>query len=196
MDTELSSGLELEQVPSQYDVGKMNFAFSTNLDATLVDAIVLEQTGLEAGVHALFAKPFGFQIKSLFENERGENALALVLNSNGVNSIGDLMQVLKSLKQSKFETTLNIASFETFVTQIHSLEPSMRDNAKAAAIQLVAEWVQKAKASGLTEVDEKNVRLTLEIDQGKVKLNGKDVPEKEVQGALFILMFTLSGLGR
>lgn len=199
LNTIFNSEVGLKNATSQYDLGKLNLALSANVDANEVSSFVQDKKRSNEMLVALFSKPFSVQISDLSaENEGGKSTLALALHSDGVSGAGNMMQFLNAFKQSKLETTLNIPSLEAFLRQSYSLSPvsTLRDNAKESAKRVTASMVYKAKAIGFTDVDEKNMRLTLEIDQGKVKLNGNDVPEKQVQGALFILMFGLSGLGR
>lgn len=146
---------------------------------------------------ALLDKPLKFHIKNFsLENAKGKGQLDLVLNTDGfkpenMSGSGNLLDLFKQLK---FETTLNIAFLEQWFKQLASLNPQTAANAETLAQQNVAEIVSQAKASDIAVVDGENIKLKLEIDQGKVKLNGNDVPDEQVQSALFMLMLGLGGM--
>lgn len=55
-----------------------------------------------------------------------------------------------------------------------------------------SEFAYQVQASSLATLDKDSLKMKLSIDQGKVNLNGRDVPEAEVQGALFMIMLGLN----
>ncbi|AUI65910.1 MULTISPECIES: YdgA family protein [Glaesserella] len=154
----------------------------------------------EAGnvVQSIMMKSPKIEIKDLsFENGKGKNNLSLLLNLDkfDVNQMGSFDSILKIFRASYLDTKLNIASIEEFSSQVTQLEGVSKEEADQQAKLTVEELINQAKASTLAEVDNENIKMKLTIDQGKVNLNGRDVPKEEVEGALFILMLGLGSMG-
>ena len=81
------------------------------------------------------------------------------------------------------------------MTQFYALNPETKANAENLAKENILLLIDSAQQSSLAQVDAEKLQLKLEIDQGKVKLNGNEVPEEQVQTALFMIALSLGSLG-
>lgn len=205
-DAEIDAKITLKDHGNEMNVGKLKADVFTAVDAQTAndlakvasDPELLESDAGLQTVLAMFAKPVKFQIKTIsLENGKGKSDLSLVINSDGVNpnNLGDLRDVLNAFKQSKLAVNISVPAAEETLKQMLSLNPKTKANAAEMAKAQMQEVVAKAQANkGLAVVDGDKIKLKLELDQGKVTLNGREVPEQEIQGALFLIMLGLSGL--
>lgn len=196
---------------SKFDLGKANMDMSFKGDAASFDKIyaiypqlakdpeneqVMDE--IQDAAKAFLVKPFSFHLNDIsLENSKGKNELGLKFNFDLPNfeQLGDFAEILNGFKQSELSTKLNLASIKELAVQFYSLNPETKANAENLANQSIEQLVSSSQESGLVEVDSENVKLKLEIDQGKVKLNGNEVPEEQVQTALFMIALSLGSLG-
>ncbi|QIM62553.1 hypothetical protein A1D29_04170 [Pasteurellaceae bacterium Orientalotternb1] len=152
-------------------------------------------------IEALTAKEIKFHLNNVsFENEKGKHTLSLVLNSkpfdpNTLFGLG-FEPVLNVFAQSKLEGSINIAAFEELIRQLNLMNTFSKEDAVRSAKAATDELIANAQNSGLAVVDPDNIKAKVEIDQGKVKLNGNEVPEEQLQSVLFMLMLGLGGIGQ
>lgn len=59
---------------------------------------------------------------------------------------------------------------------------------KALVKEKIEEQAKQAAAQNIVVNNDKNVRLTLVLEKGELKLNGQLIPEEQVQGVLFMLI--------
>lgn len=207
----MTGSLEIASDKGSQSLGKFNLGWDIGVNANALNALVGEfskylplvgdewKNGNYAeALEALVSKPIKLHLTHFsLENAKGVGEMALILNRDGANvETLDFKQIPYLLKQSKFDANVNLAFLEELLTQINMLTPRADQNAEAVAKQTVDELVNQAKNSSLAQVDAQSIRLKLEVDNGKVKLNDQPVPEEEVQSALFVLIFMLSSMGQ
>lgn len=131
---------------------------------------------------------------SLQTNEKNKIDLSLILNLNKFNpeNMASFEEIISGFKQSSLTLNANIAAIEELVKNLQQATESeaLRDPAA-----IVAHIITQAKSSDAFVVDAESVKLKVDIDGGKVKLNDKELSEEEVQGILFILIMSLGGMG-
>ncbi|KAE9540407.1 YdgA family protein [Ursidibacter maritimus] len=210
---DFSSQVVVKNQSEELDLGQLKADISMKLDAKSSDELIVYSLQMQAGSEltdeqnakveeiskTLLSKEPQLHIKDIsLTNSKGKNQLALLLNlkATDFNNMGSTADVLNIFKQSILDTTLNISALEELAKQIASVDPEQRSTAEQAAKAQVEQLVLQAKNSGLAVVDSENIKLKLEIDEGKVKLNGNDVPENQVENALFFIMLGLAGLSQ
>lgn len=192
----------LENQTDKQDFGKLKMDIFVGLDAKMYDQFMndfgspekLQSGEVDQNFKALLTKGVQFHLKELaLENSKGKNELALVVNSDPFEfeQIRDFNQVLKLFKQSKLSGKFDLAAMEETAKQFNSLNPATKAEADKIAKNFMTDLVAQAQGSDLVELDAEKLKFNLEIDQGKVKLNGNDVPEEQVQGMLFMIMLGL-----
>ncbi len=210
-DRVISSGdgkaeVELQNADTKLKLGQFNMDLFMDVDAqgmndltpylSSPDKLASEEAGQI--VQSILMKSPKLEVKNLsIENEKGKNNLSLNISLENFdpNKIESFDSMLKIFKASHLEAKLSIPSLEALATQMNELDGATKEEATQQAKLTIEELANQAKASTLAEVDNENIKMKLTIDQGKVNLNGRDVPEEEVQGALFILMLGLSSMG-
>ncbi|MDP0155895.1 YdgA family protein [Glaesserella parasuis] len=185
------------------NLGKLNIDSSAELDAESANELMHYASSLEklesveAGdvVLSLLNKSPKLQIKELsLENAKGKNSLSLNLNLDKFDpsQFNGMEDVLKIFKASVLETQFKLPSLELFMAQLNQLDGFPKEDAEQKAKQTISEFAYQAQASSLATSDKDSLKMKLSIDQGKVNLNGRDVPEAAVQGALFMIMLGLN----
>ena len=153
---------------------------------------------MEKAVQAFLANGVTLNLKHLsLENSKGKSELGLNLNLTlpDFSQSKNLAEILNIFKQSQLTTSLNLASAQELMTQFYALNQQTKANAEHLAKENILLLIDSAQQSGLAKVDAEKIQLKLEIDQGKVKLNGNEVPEEQVQTALFMIALSLGSLG-
>ncbi len=198
--------IELQKADTKLKLGQFNMDLLMDTDAkstndltqylTSPDKLASEEAGQI--VQSILMKSPKLEVKNLsVENEKGKNSLSLNISLDNFdpNKIESFDSMLNVFKASRLEAKLNIPSLEALAAQMNEMDGATKEEATQQAKLTIEELVNQAKASTLADVDNENIKMKLMIDQGKVNLNGRDVPEEEVQGALFILMLGLSSMG-
>ncbi|WP_373767900.1 YdgA family protein [Glaesserella sp.] len=132
-----------------------------------------------------------------FENAKGKNEFTLVLNlaKFNPNDLKEMDDMLTVFKQSVLDVKLNLASLEELNTQVKMTRDNVsRESAEQESKLMVNELVNQAKSGGVAVVDSESIKMNLAIDNGKVTLNGREVPQEEIQNALFMLMLGLGSM--
>lgn len=205
MKSTVSGKMTLGNKDTKVELGKLSAENLANVDAKLANRLMsyltnpdtLEQKSDELmdDLFGLFNKGFQYHLNDVaLENSKGKSDITLQLNVPEGKSLADLQgldEVLNLFKQSKLAVKLNRSMAEEAVKQFVSLSPKERDNAEQFAKSRIDELFQSASQSDIAQVNGENIQITLEIDEGKVKLNGNDVPKEQVDSALFMLMFGL-----
>lgn len=127
------------------------------------------------------------------ENDKGKIDFSLILNLTEFNpeSLSSFDEAIAIFKQSSMTLNANIASLEEFIKNIQAAGGTVNEDPKV----IVAQIVEEAKGSEGFVVEHDAIKFKLDIDGSKVKLNDKELSEAEVQGALFMLMMGLGGMG-
>ncbi|MGX2957048.1 YdgA family protein [Ursidibacter arcticus] len=213
VSSDFSSQVVVKNQSEELDLGQLKADLSMKLDAKSFDELMVYSSQMQAGSEltdeqnakveeigkTLLSKGPQLHIKDFsLTNSKGKNQLALLLNlkATDLSNMRNMADGLNIFKQSLFDVTLNINALEELAKQVASIDPEQKATAEQAAKAQVEELVLQAKNSGLAVVDAENIKLKLEIDQGKVKLNGNDVPENQVENALFFIMLGLAGLSQ
>lgn len=195
---------------NRVELGKMTADIFMKSDAKATDSLMklaqyapeeLQSVNPQKDIEALTAKEIKFHLNNLsFENEKGKHTLSLVLNSKpfDLNTLFGLgfEPILNVFAQSKLEGSLNIVAFEELIRQLNLMNTFSKEDAVRSAKAATDELIANAQNSGLAVVDPDNIKVKIEIDQGKVKLNGNEVPEQDLQSVLFMLMLGLGGIGQ
>lgn len=202
----MSAKLDIATQNSQQSFGILKLDTFSSFDAKAINELVAHIIGnknlisedMWGFVKILTSYPLKLQINNFsLENEKGKNELALIVNSDNLETdVQNFTQIIKLFKQSSFSMKLNISALEQLLTQLYSLQPKSNIVPEVIAKEQIKELIYNAKASELAVVDPENIQVTVEIDGGKVKLNGKEVPEKKVGMAIVMIMFGLSGMGK
>ncbi|QLB20232.1 hypothetical protein A6B43_01085 [Vespertiliibacter pulmonis] len=202
----MSAKLDIASQNSQQSFGLLKLDTFSSFDAKAINELVayiignktLAPENMLVLSKTVMERPLKIHINNFsLENEKGKNELALILNSDNLESdVQKFNQIIKLFKQSSFSMKLNISALEQLLTQLYSLHPKSNGTPEIIAKEKLNELLYNAKASELAVVDPENIQVTLEIDGGKVKLNGKEVPEKKVEMAIVMIMFGLSGMGK
>lgn len=190
------------------ELGKFTADFFMKSDAKATDSLMkfaqmdpemIQPDEMMPHLKALFAKDVQFHLKNVsFENEKGQHTLSLVMNTNPFNpeTLSGLEEIIAIFKQSKINLVLNLAAFEEMLKQLEMAGPhaDQANNAEASAKAATDQLVGFAQSNGnLLKVDPDNITFNLAIDQGKVMLNGKEIPPEEI----FITLLSLGiGLGK
>lgn len=198
--------IELQKADTKLKLGQFNMDLLMDMDAQSMndltpylsspDKLASEEAGQI--VQSILMKSPKLEVKNLsVENEKGKNTLSLniSLDNFDLNKMESFDSILKIFKASHLDAKLSLPSLEALATQMNEMEGMTKEEATQQAKLLIEDLVNNAQASTLAEIDSENIKMKLTIDQGKVNLNGRDVPEEEVQGALFILMLGLSSMG-
>ncbi|MGX2966438.1 YdgA family protein [Ursidibacter sp. B-7004-1] len=211
---DFSSQVVVKNQSEELDLGQLKADLSMKLDAKSFDELVVYSLQMQAGseltdeqnakveeiVKTLLSKEPQLHIKDFsLTNSKGKNQLVLLLNlkATDFSNMNNMSDGLNIFKQSLLDVTLNINSLEEIVKQMVSIDPKEKATAEQAAKAQVEELVlQVKKNKGLAVVDAENIKVKLEIDEGKVKLNGNDVPENQVENAMFFIMLGLAGLSQ
>ncbi len=197
----MSAQLGFENKFGKVTLGKLNSDMTVEADSRQLNDVTLllqnpNASQFNDGRTMLLAKPFSLKYQLQFENEKGKNALDLNWESNALNfgEAASFEQILSGFKNSYLNTTLNLASLEALATAINKLDPNTKDTAESQAKFMVNELVNQALQIG-AEVDSENLKMSLVIDNGKVKWNGQELSQEELSGALFTLMLMMSMSG-
>lgn len=174
----------------QKEFGSMRLVTDLNLDAELyqefqklvssgeVDTEIFGDLALN-----LLAKQPKFNIKELkLENAGGKANLALALNPNTftLENMQDNSDVLKALGQSSLDITLD----RDYITHlIQAINNATKAEAEQGAESLITLLVE----NGLASREGNNAKGALNIDNGKITLNGKELSDDDWQSLLFML---------
>lgn len=188
------------------ELGKWKLDLAYDFDAKLYDQVVPafsdpnaldnEQTG--EMVLALLSKSPKFHINNFsFEKDSGKFDLALLLNlvQFDPQNVGDLNAVIKALSQSKFTSNVSREYAEDIVRQVSMKQGLSEEDAKAAAKQQTEAVFLNAESNGL-KVENNMLKLELNVDNGKVIFNGRELSEDELQMALFMIMMGAGSLSQ
>lgn len=188
------------------ELGKWKLDLAYDFDAKLYDQVVPafsdpnaldnEQTG--EMVLALLSKSPKFHITNFsFEKDSGKFDLALLLNlvQFDPQNVGDLNAVIKALSQSKFTSNVSREYAEDIVRQVSMKQGLSEEDAKAAAKQQTEAVFLNAESNGL-KVENNMLKLELNVDNGKVIFNGRELSEDELQMALFMIMMGAGSLSQ
>ena len=195
----------------ELDLGQLKADLLMKLEAKSFDELMAYGSTVQAGLEltdeqnakaeeigkTLLSKGPQLHIKDFsLSNSKGKNQLALLLNlkATDFSNMTDMTDILNIFNQSVFETTLNTSALEELIKQVVSINPEAKATAEQVAKAQIEELVLQARSSALAIVDAENIKLKLEIDQGKVKLNGNNMPKEEVEGLLFVIMLGLAGM--
>ena len=129
-----------------------------------------------------------------FENEKGKSDLAVIVNLKPF-ELENVDNFIDIFENSSVDFTINSSFFEEVNKQLNLLNPKTKANAAEQAKSETAMLIEQARQSGAVVVDKDNIKFKLEIHDGKVKHNGREMSEEEVQGVLFMLMLGLGSLG-
>lgn len=210
-DRVISSGdakadIELQKADKKLKLGQFNMDLLMDMDAkstndftqylTSPDKLASEEAGQI--VQSILMKSPKLEVKNLsVENEKGKNSLSLniSLDNFDLNKINSFDSMLKIFKASHLDAKLSLPSLEALATQMNEMEGMTKEEATQQAKLLIEDLVNNAQASTLAEIDSENIKMKLTIDQGKVNLNGRDLPEEDVQGMLLFLVLGLGAMG-
>lgn len=128
------------------------------------------------------------------ENEKGKNDLSVIINLKpfDVENVDNFISIFDN---SSIDLNVNSSSLEEMNKQLNLLNSETKANAAEQAKLDTAMLIEQAQQSGAVVVDKDNIKFKLEIHDGKVKHNGREMSEEEVQGVLFMLMLGLGSLG-
>ncbi len=129
-----------------------------------------------------------------FENEKGKSDLAVIVNLKPF-EFENVDNFIDIFENSSVDFTINSSFFEEVNKQLNLLNPKTKANAAEQAKSETAMLIEQAQQSGAVVVDKDNIKFKLEIHDGKVKHNGREMSEEEVQSVLFMLMLGLGSLG-
>ncbi|QIM62554.1 hypothetical protein A1D29_04175 [Pasteurellaceae bacterium Orientalotternb1] len=186
--------LELGKITADVFMKSDAKATDSLMKFTKMDPEQIQANDMMPNLEALTAKEIQLHLKDVaFENEKGKHSLSLAVNTRPfefekLQSIEDIVGLFKA---STLDLAINIAAFETLLQQIEMMEDEAdKESAEQAAKMATNELITQAQISRLFTVDPDNIKLKLEIDQGKVIFNGKEIPPEEI----FITLLSL-GLG-
>ncbi|QIW16241.1 hypothetical protein A4G20_07800 [Pasteurellaceae bacterium RH1A] len=198
----VSEKMLISQGNEKIDLGKFSMDLLMDVDAKRFDNFLGETSNDEAVVlkamGELFTTDSKLHIKSLsLENAKGKSDLALILNLETFNpdNFKGMADFLTPLQQSLLEVKLDKDNMEELLTQVNKLTPETREQAEILAKQIVAQWLSEATQGGFAVSTDKGIAVKLEVDKGNVKLNGTDIPQEQVETALFMLMLGLGSMG-
>lgn len=160
---------------------------------------LLQSEEAQTAMQTLFSKGVQFHLKELaLANSKGKNELSLIVNSQPFEwgKVQSLEEALQLFSQSKFEGKFSQSALEETAKQFFAIDPEMKAQAEERAKDFIQQLVAQAQESGVVEVDNEKLKFQLEVDNGKVKLNNREVPERELQGMLFMLMLALGSMGQ
>lgn len=177
------------------ELGSMNLLTDWNADAALYQQFLdlsasgeVETEIAENVMLKLLSKKPAFNIKELkLDNAGGKADLSLALNFNTFSpeNVADLSDVLKALSQSSLDIVLD----KEYVTQF--MQASGQHSPEEAK-NVTEQFFGMLQMAEIGKVDEKQAKLALSINDGKVSLNGKELSEEELQG--WLLMLAMLGL--
>lgn len=199
----LNIDAENQDLKLKENIGKLTLKSSANIDAKAFNDLLpqIQQNSPQAGEFytALLNKSPVLDIQELsLENGKGKNVLSLHLEfaDFNPNELNDIKQILAIFKASEFKGNINIASGEKLLKQLMLFDAATKDLAEKQAPVVMQQFIAQAKASGLAVVSPKEISMKLNIDEGKVRLNGAEVSQEQVEMALFSIMLALGGFGR
>lgn len=203
-DGDFLATLRLGNEQNMLDFGKFRMRVKAEADAKASNELIhaMNMTNQDSNQEIDLIRDFLrsgllFDLSELsLENQKGKSQLALLLNLNvdQANQFSNLEDFLQLFKQSQLSITLNQSMAEEVVKQYALLYPAEKVEAEKVAKEEIEKLVKLVKQSELAEIDEAQIKFNMSIDQGKVMLNGKAVPQEQVQGVLFMMMLGLSGL--
>lgn len=187
------------------ELGKFNLDLDLDLDAELANAVT-----------SLFSNPEDIQINEVSElllallgkspkvtmhdfslssgNGNVTSSLILNLQEFDVKKISDFTSMMKAIQQSKLSLGINREYLEKVGrdVEIHWKGIS-KTEAENRAKQMTNELFATAGGSRFAVIEGNTVKSELQIEQGKVYLNGREIPEHEIQMALFMLILGIQG---
>ncbi|WP_150538404.1 YdgA family protein [Actinobacillus vicugnae] len=213
--TDLTFKMDGNNGSANAKLGQMHFDMQADLDAkSFNEFMVLSENfdeknpefeqQLHTALTRLLTQSAQLKVKELsLENSKGKNRFALNLDLNKfdiaqVSQLSSVEQVLKIFKPSSLNLDLNLATTEEFIAKWLTIVPDQNylGNPEENAKRIVQQLASIAKQSQLASVDAENVKLALNIENGKVNLNGRTLSESELQMILWALVLSISGLVR
>lgn len=147
---------------------------------------------------ALLNQGFIFDLNELsIENSQGKSQVDLMISidqQQALKPLARMEDLLGILEQAKLHLKLNQAMAEEAITQFVSLNPDSRQRARQIAQSYMANLIEMADQTDLIVVNSEYLRLDLEIEKGKIKLNGNEIPITQLEDALFLLMLILNAM--
>ncbi|MDO4698346.1 MAG: YdgA family protein [Pasteurellaceae bacterium] len=206
-ESDFSANLLLSNPKHKSDFGQIRLNVNADTDAKathdFIHGIVNNAPHGQASddaiafVFKLIGAGISFNLNEFsLENSKGKSQLALNVNlqANPDNQLANFEEILQLFKQSQLSITLNRAMAEEAVKQFVSFYPQWKERAEHIAKEDMANLVQWLQQTELADVASTQITLTLSIDQGQFKLNGKAIPQEQVQGLLFMLILGLGSL--
>lgn len=203
------SKLILKSADKSVDLGDFTMSFDSNLDAESSNILGSSLQGFDsennltekqkAAFINVLSKQGQIHLNTVsLKNSKGENDLALKLNFNQFDPdlLTSTQEILNIFKESKLDFKMNTNSLEELFTQINVLKQGLSESeANAQAKQEIQALVQQVQYSQTAQLDGDTIKMKLEIDQGKVKLNDQEIPNKDVENAMLMLIFGMGSMG-
>ncbi|MDP8032710.1 DUF945 family protein [Pasteurella atlantica] len=131
------------------------------------------------------------------KNKQGKSDIKLDLNVKPFDP--DLIQsendVINTLSQSLLDMKFSIPATHLMIEQSELLNGETKQDAKQLADIKIGNITSQAKESDFFVVDDKNIKMKLAIDNGKVKLNDREMSDREIGQMLMIATFMFMGAG-
>lgn len=146
----------------------------------------------------LITKSPKMHIKSFsLENAKGKGSIDFILNlaEFDAGSLNDFDKVLNIFKQSVIGVDVNKPFIEELTKTFEELSGENAEQAATNAKEITEQIVAQAKSTEGFVFDNDKIKLKVELSEGKIKLNEKEMSEAEVQSVLFMLMMSLGGMG-
>lgn len=189
------------------DLGKLNLDLVMNFDAKGLNDFYQfinkldtqdpeEIKQIQAASEAMFSNGLTLKLNDLsLENAKGKNLLVSTIDLKKFN-VAELAQAKtitenlgKIFKPSHLNLTLNLAATEESLKQWMTIAPEAQgDNPEQQAKKAIANLITSAKNSEIAIVTDKDITINVEIKGSKLFLNGKEVPEEQLQMMVFMLM--------
>lgn len=196
---ELKTNITMSVKGKTMPLGQLKMETTSDFDASAYQDLQTAFTGVDAMgmlnnefdklLLPLLNKQPKLNIKTLsVENEKGKSFLNLNVNLvKPINGISSLKEAVSIFKQSAFKGEIQLASAEDFIQKFMQFEMT-EEEAKQLAKLTLAQFKTEMAQSKLMQVSDQAVKFDLAIDNGEVKLNGRVLPEAELEMLLFMLM--------
>ncbi|WP_373777351.1 YdgA family protein [Glaesserella sp.] len=201
---DFSAQLEMKSPTNVTKLGKLFMDMEMDVDAKITNDAMpylsnenMYSAEADKAFISVFTNAVKFNIKELsLENAKGKNNVSLALNMDKFdpNKMANMTDFLGVFKQSALDIKLHLASLEELVKEANASQGMEKELAEQQAKLIVNELVNSAQSSGTALVDSESIKFNLSIDNGKVSLNGRDVPQEEVERELIMLMMGFGGL--
>ncbi|MBF0785681.1 YdgA family protein [Muribacter muris] len=200
-DANINFDLVLSTPTAQTSLGKLTFNSLMESDAKLTNefnaylkSFLLERSPQSFEKwHNLVKKGIKIHITPLkLSNDQGELSLELVANGKPFETVATPSQALALLQKSHFKVKFDLPVIKGLINQMAQVQGATPEQASQQADYVVAELIHQLKQTQAVNIDDKQITADLQIDEGKVLLNGKALSDAEVQNALIMLMFSLN----